>query len=315
MKLNVFVYITLIALLASCDSLRQEVEPKGITQQAEKLVVSCFISPQDTVLTVLLARSSPVLGPSNEYAYVSGAVVTLSDGVKTITLRDSVPKITFGSGPIIYYRANASELPIVAGRTYTLKARAYNVPEVTATCTIPNPVALEQILVDSAQSTDFSDGRKDYFARLRWRDAAGQYNFYRIAGSNEYPQRFTFRPSPNAPPRDTLILYTANWYFDNGSLLTDQSRDGQEIISERVRLGATSIFDNGVWTYRAPTGKLEAYLLNVDENYYRYHDAIGRQNLVRDNPFAEPVLIPSNIQGGLGCFGAYNRSTLIMRLK
>ncbi|MBD2699719.1 DUF4249 domain-containing protein [Spirosoma sp. BT702] len=314
MKLNVLIYIALIGLIASCDSLRQEVEPKGLTQQSEKLVVSCFISPQDTVLTVLLSRSSPVLGPSNEFAYVYGATVTLSDGVKTVTLRDSTPKIGFG-GSKLFYRIRASELPIVAGKTYTLKASAFGVSEVTATCTVPVPVALEQVLIDSALNTDFSDGRKNYSVRLRWRDAAGQANFYRIAGNNEYPQRFTFRPSPNAPPRDTLVLYTSSWYFDNGYLLTDLGRDGQEMISERARLASTSTFNNGVWTYTAPSGKLEAYLLNVDENYYRYHDAIERQNQVRDNPFAEPVLISSNIQGGFGCFGAYNRSTLMMRLK
>jgi hypothetical protein len=72
---------------------------------------------------------------------------------------------------------------------------------------------------------------------------------------------------------------------------------------------------NGVWVSTPPSGRLDGYLLNVDENYYRYHDGVARQDEVRDNPFAEPVPIPTNIQGGLGCFGAYNRSTLTLYLK
>jgi hypothetical protein len=62
-------------------------------------------------------------------------------------------------------------------------------------------------------------------------------------------------------------------------------------------------------------GKLNAYLLNVDEAYFRYYDAVERQNQLGDNPFAEPVPVPTNILGGLGCFAGYNRSSLTIELK
>jgi hypothetical protein len=56
-------------------------------------------------------------------------------------------------------------------------------------------------------------------------------------------------------------------------------------------------------------------LLATDEPYYRYHDAIQRQDRAGDNPFAEPVLIPTNIQNGLGCFAAFNQSSMTVRVK
>jgi hypothetical protein len=56
-------------------------------------------------------------------------------------------------------------------------------------------------------------------------------------------------------------------------------------------------------------------LLHVDENYYRYHDSILRQDESEGNPFAEPVPIPTNINGGLGCFAGYNRSTVVVKIK
>ena len=57
-----------------------------------------------------------------------------------------------------------------------------------------------------------------------------------------------------------------------------------------------------------------ADLLHLNADYYRYHQALQRQQEVESNPFAEPVPIPTNIRGGLGCFGAYSRSTLTVRL-
>ena len=87
------------------------------------------------------------------------------------------------------------------------------------------------------------------------------------------------------------------------------------MISGRGRLGISYAWINGQPLTTRPVGRLEVYLVNADENYYRYHDAVQRQNRVDGNPFAEPVPIPTNIQGGLGCFGAYTTSTMSMEMK
>ncbi|MBC7571767.1 MAG: DUF4249 family protein, partial [Spirosoma sp.] len=154
----------------------------------------------------------------------------------------------------------------------------------------------------------------EYYARLRWLDPAGEVNFYRVAGQNEYTYKTQIRSTPNGPVRDSLIRGQDSWVFNNGSTTTDLGRDGQELISSRGRLAMVYNFRNGEQPSR-PKGKLTAYLLNVDENYYRYHDEVARQSKVRNNPFAEPVLIQTNVRGGLGCFGAYNKSTLVIQLK
>lgn len=315
MKPDALLYLLCILLSASCNSLRQEVEPKGIVQEPEKLVVACFISPQDTVLAALVTRSSPVLGTAKPFnSDVTNATVTLSDGSQSVMLRIKAGTI-YGN---VYntYRADPRELPIVAGKTYTLTVRVPDGRQVTATCTVPRPVALEQVVLDSAISDDLGSRGKNYYASLRWHDPAGQTNFYRVAGSNEYPYTYRVWTSPNSSARDTVVHFRGDWYFRKGSILTDLGRDGQEIISQRGRLApSTMTLVNGVWMSTRPSGQLNAHLLHVDENYYRYHDAVERQNQLNENPFAEPVLIPSNIQGGLGCFGAYNRSTITIQIK
>ncbi len=299
-----------------CGSLRQEVEPTGITQQPTTIVVACFISPQDSVLAARVTRSSPVLGVERQVgADIIDAVVILSDGSRSVQLRPARYTTNYGYPPT-YFRASASSLPILAGKTYTLTVQTNAGPSVKATCIVPAAVPAEQITVDSSITTDFGERRKQYYARLRWRDPAGQPNFYRVAGNNESKEPSGIYDPVTKTYRDTLVQRTVEWYFDASSLSTDVNRDGQLMISTRARLSPASYRRiNGVWVSTPPSGRLDGYLLNVDENYYRYHDGVTRQNEVRDNPFAEPVPIPTNIQGGLGCFGAYNQSTLTLYLK
>lgn len=313
MKFNLLIYSLSVVLLAACNSLRQEVEPKGIVQEPEKLVVACFISPQDTVLAARVSKSLPVLGTGNQYnTDITNATVTLSDGSQSVTLR--IRTSTLYGNLYNIYRANPRDLPIVAGKTYRMTVRVPDGREVTASCTVPGPVALNQVTIDSSTTNDFGLIRKDYHARMIWRDPAGQANFYRVAGNNDYTYSYRTQTSPNGPIRDTTMRMWGDWYFNDGSTLTDLGRDGQEIRSGRGRLAISYSWVNGRQLPSFPR-QLNAYLFNTEENYYRYHDAVERQNRAGDNPFAEPVPIPSNIQGGLGCFGAYNRSTITIQLK
>jgi len=299
--------------LAGCDSLKQEVSPDRLAKEPEKLVVAFFISPQDTVLAARVGRSSTVLGQNSlSFFNVLNAVVTLSDGSRSVSLTNAVLSDR-GFNP--YYRATPEQLPIVAGKTYTLTVSVPNGQTVTATCTVPGPVALDNVLIDSTIRTEIGLAYKEYFARLRWRDPAGQINYYRAAGQNDYFFRDFIFGSPNTPPRDTLIRQPGSWFFSNGSTITDVGQDGQEMVSGRGRLAVAFSFQNGQQTISLPQSPLTAHLLNVDVNYYRYHDEVDRQSRAGRNPFAEPVLIQTNIRGGLGCFGAYNKSTLVTELK
>ncbi|WP_420149095.1 DUF4249 domain-containing protein [Spirosoma sp.] len=320
MKFNVLTYLLIILFFVSCDSLRQEVEPKGIVQEPQKLVVACFISPQDTVLAARVTYSLPVLGTgSQNNSDVPNATVRLSDGDRFVLLQpEKITDAWLYGGSYTLYRANPDEFPIIAGKSYTLIVQVPDGRQVKAICKVPGSVPLQQVIIDSAITTEFGDRRKSYYARLRWRDPSGATNFYRVAGNNEYAQRRLISTSPNGsgPFRDTVVYYRGDWFFERGTTITDAGRDGEEITSTRGRLSPFSYtLVNGIWLATPPSGQLQAYLLNVEENYYRYHDEVERQNQSRDNPFAEPVPISTNIQGGLGCFGAYNRSSLTLYIK
>lgn len=297
--------------LSGCDSLRQEVDPDRLNREAAKLVVTCFLSPQDTVLAVKITRSQPVLGETPGFSYVGAGVpdvtVTLSESSQSATLR-----YDYQRG---YYRAAINQLPIVAGKTYSIVVQTPAGERATSTCTIPELVPVNDILIDTVDTREYGHISKQYQARLRWRDPAGKPNYYQLAGDNEYVFKGQYVPRGSSSVRDTLYKSQGNWRFEKGSTTTDQGRDGQDIESVRGRLATNYSYTNGKQDLSRLVGRLNAYLFNVDENYYRYYDAIERQSQVSGNPFSEPVPVPSNIQGGLGCFAGYNRSTLTVMLK
>lgn len=47
-------------------------------------------------------------------------------------------------------------------------------------------------------------------------------------------------------------------------------------------------------------------LRTITESYYKYHSSLARQVIVRQDPFAEPVTIYNNIEGGYGNFSGFS---------
>ena len=113
---KIFLYSLLIVsqlILLSCESLIEEIDPSFLPETDSKLVVACFISPQDTVLAAKITETKLLIGTSGDIRDdITNASVSLSDGSKSIRFVYS-PKLG-------YYRALPSELPILAGKTYTI---------------------------------------------------------------------------------------------------------------------------------------------------------------------------------------------------
>ena len=284
--------------LAGCDSLRQEVNPDRLNREAAKLVVTCFLSPQDTVLAVKVNRSQPVLGEStgssNTGASVTDATVTLSEGGRTATLRYDAR--------LDYYRADGGQLPVVAGRTYSLVVQTPAGERAEASCTVPESVIVTSVVLDSALENRFGRQRRRYFVRSRWQDPAGHANYYLTTGTYGFLVN-----DPTVPGSEQFNYLSLN---QNNGLLTYYNTDGREMISERLYINIGSTISSG----QAKITTVTVNLLNIDQAYYQYWDAIKRQPQASDNPFAEPVLIPSNIRGALGFLGAYNHSALTVKL-
>ncbi len=307
-----FLLIGLTISLFGCGSLVQEVSPDKIPTATAKVVVHSFISPQDTVLAVYVQAPRSVLGTQFvDYGHssyyersVQNAVVKLSDGTTTVQL-----SVVGGAIPL-YYGIDARKPPIVAGRTYTLTVSTPYFPPVTAQCTVPVPVKPTEIRLDSTTQAQFDYTGVTYISRLVWQDPPEKVNYYQVSGHTTETSTYNTQYQPGKPKHDTTTTGFSTLFFNRSTLISDQNQDGSQLISPK---GERTLFSSPDQQYNAVIVTLG--LSAVDENYYRYRSAVAQQTSAADNPFAEPVLIPSNIVGGLGCFGALNQASLSLKVK
>jgi hypothetical protein len=278
-------------LLGACE---KEATGIKLPESNSKLVVTGFISPQDTAVQVEVIRSTPAFGPRPVASpFVSDALVTLSDGDRTVTL----PRQSEAGGQ---YSIDTQSFTVVTGRTYTLRVSVPGGESLEASCTVPEAPALPQLTIDSSSTSDNRSPR--YSLRMSWTDPGGQENYYRPAAE----VRTVLTENLDQPPPFPLVRSV---YWLGGELTDDKAADGGMLYSPRGEF----------WFGGPPQYKPEHYmvgqLLHVDRHYYLYHNSLTNANRSDGNPFAEPVLVYSNVSGGLGVFAAYNRSTVVMKLK
>lgn len=282
----------------SCKSLVKEIDPSILPQTDSKLVVACFISPQDTVLAAKVTETKVLIGSTGDIKDdITNATVKLSNGAKTILL-------TYNAADG-YYRALPAELLINAGSTYTISVSTPDGRSVNATTTVPRNVPIKEIKIDSAQTTDIRRGisvtNTDYTVKLIWQDKANEVNFYR--GISVYDIVYQIPDSTNPTKTNARLLST----ITDLRTIDDKGSDGQLISLSRTfqpnNLGLN--IQGNQTNIGKRLDKIKVALFQTDISYYNYHTSLRKQR-ENNNPFAEPVLLYTNINGGYGCFGSYN---------
>ncbi|MEO5642173.1 MAG: DUF4249 domain-containing protein [Bacteroidia bacterium] len=272
--------ILLTSLFSSCE------KDAGIAlpETPPKLVLVSFITPQDTILSVTVKRSQPIF---ESYSVNTSSAVTDA----TVIMAGSS-----GSVQLVYnlqrecYEIASTVLPVIAGNSYTLTVTTPRGESVKAETTVPyhsGVAGFSVTMTDSASndmgfiqiSTDFNYSMTDY---------AGEENRYRFFSA--------------VVLLDTLTNDTTDFRYMN-QLFTDNNKDGQQIQSSL----------HGDWANYDPanTQKVIGYdcwMFNVNKDYYNYHNSL--YNYSGDDPFSEPTIIYTNVDGGLGVFAAANGSKI-----
>jgi hypothetical protein len=274
-----FSILLLLSLMISCEQ-DADIELPAIDPM---LSVTCFISPEDTLLRASISRVNPLFGDQDneENNLLDDATVTLSNGSSEVVL-------TYNA---FYneYQAQASSLPIHAGATYFLHIEAPDYPILTATTTVPS----EQIQNISGQLIDVQFNTSDWEnsmalkMELGWDNANEEVNYYR--GLVTLTDTVTFDGITETYTHQ-ILSFMDKWDKDNPS---------------RIELSRTGYY----FTYEESTNyALTFHLLLCNRDYYEFHKSV--ENINSESPFAEPALIYSNTQGGLGVFAAYRKVTI-----
>ena len=337
-----------VFVLVSCQTL---VENVTLPYQ-ERLVINAFVSPQDTIVEVKVSKTSPVVGTfsqnyyfnDNTYQPIEGVTIEISDGQRRVNVplqSISYPQNIDQNGKTVYaikkgYFLKTKDFPFIAGKTYNLTASAANLPTVTASCTIPQKRISSsdyQILglssIDSVQSgygtTSSPTGAKinyrtfNLYKRLTVlvKDFASEENFYTIA-------YYTRNVLENKDAKGNIITTIESRQQHTKDLISDYKQDGALLQFKKVNFFVDYYSEdpsqNQYNNYNNYTPKRITLLIHIaviDKAYYQYLQSININNAGVDNgnPFAEPVLTYSNIQGGLGVFAGFNTTPIELVLK
>ena len=274
-----------LVLLIISPSCEKDVTEDFDLGSKNQLVLRSFISPQDLLVVVKLRRTQPALGRTfaEKELQVSDATVAITDGVRTAQLSYDAKNNL--------YSVPASEFPILAGKTYTMNVSAQNGSKLSAQTTVP---LQSQITINSYILREESKANRGNFTYLtyNWSDAAGVENYYR-------PLAYRVGPAGSG---SSLQPRKEEFYYERtvSAFVSDANLDGQEMVSNELISSSQSSDD-----FPRPY-KLYLNLLVTDKSYYLFHRSLLTQQNGEENPFAEPTLVYTNVQGGLGVFGSYN---------
>ncbi|TAF94831.1 MAG: DUF4249 domain-containing protein [Cytophagales bacterium] len=269
--------ILLAFLVASCDS-GVEIERLSL----ENLVaVSSLISPQDSVVRVYVYQGKALGGIARpDKAIINDAKVSISD--------ESTSKDLVFDAKTNSYAISNQELKITASKQYRLQVSTVGGLVLKATCIVPpNPA---EVVIDGVK-----DGN-DFFFNLNWppieKTAYFTFNF-ELTG-------VVFKPRLGATSGPSLSLFLAL-----NNLIDNSSRPSKPIESKVIN------------AFVAEKVSLKTTFFALDKNTFNYLNTKTEANNWNANTsefvpnLREPQAVFSNIMGGVGIFGAYNKVVFI----
>jgi hypothetical protein len=278
-RASLFLIVSVLLLAAGCEKDANvklpEVEPK--------LVVTSFLSPQDTLIKVWIKKTRPIFESYdvNTSDAVADATVIISDGTASATLAFDPTGSNNG-----YYKIPAAVFPIVENKTYSLSVSTPDGKSASAVTTVPSfsivtfNANISYVTLDST-ATNY---KRQYDIVCSWDDVPGSGSKYRIVVMKAEYDHFL---------GDTL------YYVFMDDFVNDEGKEGTRMEFKYQR---TAYY----YDYASANTNLigyNIYLYQINDEYLKYHKTVRSSG---DDPFSEPVLVYSNITGGLGVFSAYN---------
>lgn len=287
----------MLTLFASCE---KEVKIK-LSDGNSSLVVEGTVEtdvPPYLVLTKSIGFFSTIDLNTLQGSFIHGANITVSDGTKTVTLKEYTID-TGGVNKFYFYSVDTAlagnQMVGVNGRSYHLKI-SYEGKTYEADTKVPFVQPMDTIWAgDPVKFGKAADGAMSVYVNYNDPDTPGNYGIY-------YTQ---INSQPYFMSQD---LYTDE--FTNGSLQTKypltlgtdptQGRDAQN--------------DSTGYVFKGDTLRLK--WCSIDKKVYDFWRSYVYASNVTGNPFSTPINLKTNISGGaLGVWAGYSAvyTTLIVQ--
>lgn len=257
-----------------------------LRDKGEQLVVEGMIE-DGKFPTVTLSRSLDYyskIGPAQLLAsFVHGAKITVSNGIQTHQLREYSSDTSNGTGTCFYTVDTASILTAFVGErgaSYTLRIEAEG-KVLSSVTTIPEGrFSLDSIGWKRVEGPDVSKVR--LFVKVTDPPERGNYIRYFTARNKE-----DFMAGLNSVFDDKVVNGTTfEIPLDAG---VDKNKD--------IAAGEHQFFKRG--------DTVSLKFCNVDHGTYDFWRTLDYAYSSTGEPFAKPIRVISNVQGGLGYWGGY----------
>ncbi len=320
-------YCLLVFCLAACETAVEIDVPRYPAQ----LTVNALFNP-DSVWWVELTENRYILDNA-PFAAVPDAEVRITQQGQAVASLRYQGENYFGNS--IYV---AEDSRPQAGEAYTLEVTHPTLGNLTATSQVPvPPTAIISAVLDTLDVREGAglDNENIAYAVTIRLDDPPEENFYSVTAQVNYlgitgptATNFTFylRSSVQSMISDDPIVDNPFDRYRDELLFNDVSFNGKPYelkvyvpFGER-RLTSLIFYKFTVLegdTIRGPEGLLQpgdmvgnslsVILRTTTEEYYNYNYTRDLQALVENNPFAQPVQVFDNIEGGLGVFAGYSQ--------
>ena len=281
--------LLLMIALTACE---REVADVKLPDFEQKLAITSFISPSDTISYFFVTSNQRIFGELNSDEPLGNLTAFIFDDSNEVALDTSKTG----------FKISKNKMPIKYGKTYKLQVLSDKGLSAEATCTVPAKRSF-YLKADTFSVVRHSPdpGWPTYRSldvRVTFKDFPGEENYYRllskVTGYYSNPIRGTTWVSSN------YVTYEKEYLVDTGM-------DGKEIAQ-------STISNLKHYSVSCDSAFVKIYLFNTEKSYYLYHKSLDNYRN-GENPFSEVSPIFSNITGGLGIFAAYTVDSLVFRLK
>lgn len=268
---------------------------------------------------VALNRSRSILSQSpNEFVFASEVtILNRGNGRLTELFLQEPEKDTLNStnNDFPYYASR--ETVIRGSNNYELNIKIDEEAPLSAITTIPQQVLIQSFnLIDFSQSSDPRDDDKfnikvelDFNHDSRKAESYHLVFYFLYSVEQEFESDtviLNFLQTPVVEDLITSFQYTFD--FENGVLIQGGTiAEGNHRIEANLSVNfeeEDSPFSPELWVE----------LRNTNDDYHNYHFNLTRQLSQRDSIIPQAILVPTNINNGLGIFSGYNYDVQFVEL-
>lgn len=269
-----FLALSTLVLLSACED--QFLVKLDRPETEQKAVAFCIIEEGQTEIKCQLTKANAIFGEPPRYysnpeiTYIEDASITISGNGESFELGyDAVDKI---------YKVNVPPSYLEKLKEYTLLINSPSEGILTSSTTIPElgvnniDLSVDSIFIDNGYWE-----YEEYLPKVVFTDDLGEGDIYNLRALCSF---------------DTAFQGYNQVGFEV-PYIVDETKDG----SQMERIGRLYKYEDHNYL------KFNVVLQKVTKDYMLYHQSVqGSAFYYEDDPFSEPVISYSNIEGGLGLF-------------